>query len=120
FDNLRFPFIKIASDAEFDSCSFQRVVLSLLNAHFVMSVSGAYAFPRYAVYRYRDRYGYDVADLLDALNPMHPVRRRIVENVCQRLPLDVIDHLDIAIAVAPAFALLHKLRIDISSQCRKR
>src|SRR5437867_10266652 len=95
-------------------------MLGLLDAHFVVSIAGADAFAGHAVDRDRDRHRHNVADLFNIFHGVGPMWSRVIENIGDRMPFYIIDHLDISIPVAPAFTLLNKFRIDVSSQLLER
>ena len=56
------------------------------------------------------------ADLLNIADSVHPVRRFFVQDVGHRVPLDIINLVLLAVAVAPTLALFHQLGIDRFTQ----
>ena len=87
-------------------------MLGLLDSGLVVGGSGADALARHAVNRDGDGDGDHVTDLDDAANRMRPCRGDAVEEVCDRVPLDVLDHVLVAVAVAPALARLDEARVN--------
>src|SRR5919112_423905 len=111
-DDFRLALVKLARDAELDGGALQGVVLGLLDAGLVVGVTRADALARDAVDGDGAGDGDHLADLDDAAHGVRPGRGDAVEDVGDRVPLDVLDHVLVAVAVAPALARLDEARVD--------
>src|SRR5215204_895826 len=111
-DDLRLALVELARDAELDGGALQGVVLGLLDAGLVVGGPRADALARDAVDADGAGDGHHLADLDDAAHGVRPGRGDAVEDVGDRVPLDVLDHVLVAVAVAPALARLDEARVD--------
>src|ERR1043165_8775401 len=111
-DDLGLALVEFARDAELDGRALQGVVLGLLDAGLVVGGAGADALAGDSVNRDGTGDGDHVANLDDAANRVRPGRRDAVEDVRDRVPLDVLDHVLVAVAVAPALARLDEARVN--------
>src|SRR5919112_1668945 len=111
-DDFRLALVKLARDAELDGGALQGVVLGLLDAGLVVGVTRADALARDAVDGDGAGDGDHLADLDDAADGVRPGGRDAVEDVGDGVPLDVLDHVLVAVAVAPALARLDEARVD--------
>src|ERR671921_2260811 len=111
-DDLALALVQLARDAELDGRALQGVVLGLLDAGLVVGRARPDALARDAVDGDGAGDGDHVAYLDDAANRVRPGGRDAVEDVCDGMPLDVLDHVLVAVAVAPALARLDEARVN--------
>src|SRR5215207_3227787 len=110
-DDLTLALVELARDAELDGGALQRVVLGLLDAGLVVGVPRPDALARDAVDDDGGGDGHHAADLRDVADGVRPRRRDAVEYVGHDVPLNIFDHVLVALPVGPALTRLDELRV---------
>src|SRR5262249_21683091 len=98
--------VKVTRDAEFDRRAFERVVFGLLDAGLAVGRTCAYAFTRHAVDSDCGGRGDEVPHLNDAADSVAPISDEAVGYGRNGRPLDIVNIMGLAVAVAPTLALL--------------
>src|ERR1043165_7908986 len=112
-DDFTLALVQLARDAELHSRAFERIVLGLLDTHLALGCAGADAFSGDAINRDGCGHGNHVADLRDVADCVLPGRGDAIKNVRDRVPLDILDHVHVALAIFPAFAGLDDVRVNL-------
>ena len=82
--------------------------------------AGTEAFASHAVNCDSDCDRHQITDLPNILNGVSPIRSRLVQDVRDGMPFDIVDHLHIAVSVTPTFSLFHEVRIYVLPELSQR
>ena len=116
FERVELLLVKVAGDAELNGRTLQSIMLRLLDAHLAASGAGSHPFASDSVYGDGHGDDHEVAHLADVLDLVVPVGSRFIKDIGNCVPFDIIDRLNVAVAVTPTFTLANQMRVYVLSQ----